>query len=82
MEDWCGNGGTHCCASIASLTIYDMLKPIDEYLSIESIRLIEKKGGINDFKESSCNKIKAQFWLLAIPELSKKMSQAGSLLKS
>ena len=68
--------------SIASLTIYDMLKPIDEYLSIESIRLIEKKGGINDFKGVLAIRLRLQFWLLAIPELSKKMSQAGSLLKS
>ena len=59
-----------------------MLKPIDAYLSIESIRLIKKKGGINDFKESSCSKIKAQFWLLVILEVSKKMSLAESLLKS
>jgi cyclic pyranopterin phosphate synthase len=32
-------------ASVASLTIYDMLKPVDESLSIESLKLIEKQGG-------------------------------------
>lgn len=32
-------------ACVASLTIYDMLKPIDESLSIESVKLIEKEGG-------------------------------------
>ncbi|MDQ3839208.1 MAG: bifunctional molybdenum cofactor biosynthesis protein MoaC/MoaB [Thermoproteota archaeon] len=32
-------------ASVASLTIYDMLKPIDESLSIESIKVIDKQGG-------------------------------------
>ncbi len=32
-------------ASIAALTIYDMLKPIDEVLEITSIKLIEKRGG-------------------------------------
>jgi molybdenum cofactor synthesis domain-containing protein len=32
-------------ASVASLTIYDMLKPIDESLSIESLKVIEKQGG-------------------------------------
>lgn len=37
--------------SIASLTIYDMLKPIDENLSIESIKLIKKTGGLKSFRE-------------------------------
>lgn len=35
-------------ASVASLTIYDMLKPIDESLSIESLKLIDKQGGMKD----------------------------------
>jgi molybdenum cofactor biosynthesis protein MoaC len=37
--------------SIASLTIYDMLKPIDENLSIESIKLIRKSGGLKSFQD-------------------------------
>lgn len=36
-------------ASIAALTIYDMLKPIDDKLEIESIKLLEKTGGLNSF---------------------------------
>ena len=36
-------------ASVASLTIYDMLKPVDESLSIESLKLIDKQGGIKNF---------------------------------
>jgi cyclic pyranopterin monophosphate synthase len=35
-------------ASVASLTIYDMLKPVDESLSIESLKLIDKQGGTKD----------------------------------
>jgi cyclic pyranopterin monophosphate synthase len=38
-------------ASVAALTIYDMLKPLDETLSIESIRLLEKSGGNKSFYE-------------------------------
>jgi cyclic pyranopterin phosphate synthase len=38
-------------ASIAALTIYDMLKPIDESLVIESIKLLAKSGGMKDFYE-------------------------------
>src|SRR5919198_1588276 len=36
-------------ASIAALAIYDMLKPVDETLAIESIKLLAKSGGIKDF---------------------------------
>jgi molybdenum cofactor biosynthesis protein MoaC len=43
-------------ASIAALTVYDMLKPVDENLSIESIRLVEKHGGIGSFAEEGFDK--------------------------
>jgi cyclic pyranopterin monophosphate synthase len=36
--------------SIAALTIYDMCKALSHDIQIESIRLIEKTGGKNDFK--------------------------------
>ena len=32
-------------ASVASLTVYDMLKAIDRGMTIEAVRLIEKRGG-------------------------------------
>ena len=38
-------------ASVAALTIYDMLKPIDKGITIGSIRLVEKKGGKSDWKD-------------------------------
>jgi cyclic pyranopterin phosphate synthase len=34
--------------SIAALTIYDMLKPVDKELEIGSIKLLDKKGGKSD----------------------------------
>ncbi len=37
-------------ASITALTIYDMLKPIDKAIQIESIRLLKKSGGKTDNK--------------------------------
>jgi molybdenum cofactor biosynthesis protein MoaC len=40
-------------ASIAALTIYDMLKPMDELLSIESIKILKKQGGMKDFYEKN-----------------------------
>jgi molybdenum cofactor biosynthesis protein MoaC len=39
-------------ASVAALTIYDMLKPIDKGIEIRTIRLVEKKGGKGDWKDA------------------------------
>ena len=38
-------------ASVVALTIYDMLKPIDKGISIEKIKLLEKKGGKTDYRK-------------------------------
>ena len=38
-------------ASVVALTIYDMLKPIDKGISIENIKLLEKRGGKTDYKK-------------------------------
>jgi len=37
--------------SIAALTIYDMLKPVDKVLEISEIKLLDKKGGKSDRKK-------------------------------
>jgi molybdenum cofactor biosynthesis protein MoaC len=39
-------------ASCAALTVYDMLKPIDKDIEIHSVKLLEKKGGKSDFRET------------------------------
>lgn len=36
-------------ASVAALTLYDMLKPIDPTIVIQTIRLVEKKGGKSSY---------------------------------
>jgi cyclic pyranopterin phosphate synthase len=46
-------------ASIAALTIYDMLKPLDKEIEISSIKLVEKKGGKSDYIDSFKKDIKA-----------------------
>ena len=46
-------------ASIAALTIYDMLKPIDNSITIGSIKILEKKGGIKDFFDYHDRKLNA-----------------------
>ena len=38
-------------ASVVALTIYDMLKPLDKGIEIESIRLENKSGGKSDYKK-------------------------------
>ncbi len=37
-------------ASVAALTLYDMLKMLDEEMEIGTVRLLSKKGGKSDFK--------------------------------
>lgn len=46
-------------ASVAALTLYDMLKMLDESMEIQGIRLLEKTGGKSDFKQHVAPKLKA-----------------------
>ncbi|HSH64467.1 MAG TPA: bifunctional molybdenum cofactor biosynthesis protein MoaC/MoaB [Bacteroidia bacterium] len=46
-------------ASVIALTIYDMLKPIDKGVEINSIKLLEKRGGKSEFAELSLRNLKA-----------------------
>lgn len=38
-------------ASVAALTVYDMLKPVDTDLVIDEVELMEKRGGKSDFRD-------------------------------
>lgn len=38
-------------ATVAALSVYDILKPLKRSLSINNIAILEKKGGIGDFTE-------------------------------
>ncbi len=46
-------------ASVVALTIYDMLKPIDKGIEINSIKLIKKSGGKSDFIDKFRKDLKA-----------------------
>lgn len=46
-------------ASVVALTMYDMLKPLDKGISIEQIKLIEKKGGKTDYSKENIQVLKA-----------------------
>lgn len=46
-------------ASLAALTLYDMLKAIDRGMTIERLRLLEKSGGKSDFKRDEADASRA-----------------------
>jgi cyclic pyranopterin monophosphate synthase len=46
-------------ACVAALTIYDMLKPIDESLEIEAVRILNKRGGLKTFFERFDRRLRA-----------------------
>lgn len=46
-------------ASVVALNMYDMLKPLDKGIEIETIKLITKKGGKSDFKNRFRDQLKA-----------------------
>ncbi|HPB81872.1 MAG TPA: cyclic pyranopterin monophosphate synthase MoaC, partial [Spirochaetota bacterium] len=37
--------------TVAALTLYDMCKAVDKEMTIDSITLVEKKGGKSDLKK-------------------------------
>lgn len=45
--------------SVAALTLYDMLKPVDKNLEISDIKLLKKKGGKSQFKDAFPTQFKA-----------------------
>lgn len=52
-------------ASVAALTVYDMLKAVDDLLEIESVRLIKKTGGKSSFKRKAEDKRRAVVLVLS-----------------
>lgn len=46
-------------ASVTALTMYDMLKPIDKQVEIQSIKLVQKSGGKSDLRAVGFAHIKA-----------------------
>lgn len=68
-------------ASVAALTIYDMLKPIDKGVVIGSIKLQEKKGGKSDWKDRFDVPVKAAVLVISDGVASgKKEDKAGATI--
>lgn len=70
--------GASCCA----LCIYDMLKPVDKSIEINSIKLIEKKGGKSDFILSRSASLSAAILVISDTVSSgKNKDTSGKLIK-
>jgi cyclic pyranopterin monophosphate synthase len=66
-------------ASVAALTIYDMLKPIDKGVMISGIKLLEKKGGKSDWKDHFKEPVRAAVLVISDGVASgKKEDKAGA----
>ncbi|MBL7954911.1 MAG: bifunctional molybdenum cofactor biosynthesis protein MoaC/MoaB [Flavobacteriales bacterium] len=66
-------------ASVAALTIYDMLKPIDKGVVITGIKLLEKKGGKSDWKDRFAVPVRAAVLVISDGVASgKKEDKAGA----
>lgn len=69
--------------TIAALTVYDMLKPLDKELVIEQIVLLEKKGGKNDFQDRFPRPIKAGVLVISDSTFKgKRKDNSGKIIES
>lgn len=68
-------------AAVAALTVYDMLKPIDDALAIEGIRLLEKKGGKSDYADAFPKGLKAAVLVVSDSvSAGKRLDKSGRLI--
>ena len=67
--------------TMAVLTVYDMLKPIDDHLSIESIKLLEKTGGKNNYIENLEKKVKIAIFVISDSTFNgKRIDKSGKMI--
>ena len=67
-------------ASVAALTLYDMLKMLDESMAIETVRLVEKTGGKSDFVTQYESPLKAAVLVMSDSISAGKKSDASGKL--
>lgn len=52
-------------AAVAALTVYDMLKMLDDEMEILSVHLLKKQGGKSDFKDAFTEPLKAAILVMS-----------------
>lgn len=67
-------------ASAAVLTLYDMLKAIDDTMEIGPLKLIEKRGGVSGFPFSQVSSLKVAVVVLSDAVSQQKRKDASGLL--
>jgi len=69
-------------ASVAALTLYDMMKMLDDDMEIVGVRLLSKKGGKSDFRESFTNPLRAAVLVMSDTiAAGKKDDLSGKMIK-
>jgi len=65
-------------ASVAALTAYDMLKPVDDALAITGVVLVSKRGGKSDFRDAFDRPLRAAVVVISDSVAAgKKQDQSG-----
>lgn len=67
-------------AAVAALTVYDMLKMLDDNMELLSVKLLKKQGGKSDFRDAFSEPLRAAVLVMSDSVAAGKKSDASGLL--